>query len=90
MIESPLIKEIVEKTACQKARQLVEAAIRKRFRPLSDSARASLEGLEDEAKLDALHDFAVDCSSLEAFLERLAKETTPAEVPVSSRRSRKR
>jgi hypothetical protein len=90
MIESPLIKEIVEKTDRKRQRTDVEKAIRVRFGGLPDSARASLEGLEDEAKLDALHDFAVICPTLEAFLERLARETTPAPTPVSSRRSRKR
>jgi hypothetical protein len=90
MIESPLIKEIVEQTDRQRQRKVVGRVIRLRFGALSEGAQASLEGIKDEAKLDALHDFAVICPTLEAFLERLVKETTTPPAPVSSRRSRKR
>jgi hypothetical protein len=90
MIESPLIKEIVENTEYQTWRKAIERVIRRRFDPLPDAARASLEGLNDESKLLALLDFASVCRTLEAFLEQLAKETTPPPTPVSSRRSRKR
>ncbi len=90
MIESPLFKEIVEKAEHQTWRKAIEALIQGRFGALSESARASLEGLKDEAKLRALHLFAGLCPTREAFLERLAKETTPAPAPVSTRRGRKR
>jgi hypothetical protein len=90
MIESPLIKEIVEQTDRERQRKAVEEVIRVRFGALSDSARASMAGLKDEAKLNALLGFAAICPTLEVFLERLAKETAPAPAPVSSRRSRKR
>jgi hypothetical protein len=90
MIESPLMKEFAEQIDRKRQRKSVEDAIRVRFGALSDSARASLEVLSDENKLDALHQFAIICPTLEAFLERLAKETTPPPAPVSSRRSRKR
>ncbi len=80
----------MEQTDRKRQRKWIEDAIRVRFAPLSDSARASLEGLSEEKKLDALHKFAILCPTLEAFLERLAKETTPPPAPVSSRRSRKR
>jgi hypothetical protein len=90
MIESPLIKEIVAKAEHNTWRKAIERQIRRRFSPLPDSARASLEGLNDEKKLMALHDFAGVCSTLEVFLEQLAKETTPPPAPVSSRRPRKR
>ncbi len=90
MIESPLIKEIVEKADRKRQRKDIDDVVRQRLGALPDSARASLEGLADEGKLHALLLFASVCPTLEAFLERLAKETTPASTPVSSRRSRKR
>jgi hypothetical protein len=90
MIESPLIKEIVEKADRQRQRKAIETVVRARLGSLPDSARASLEGVTEEATLDVLLEAASLCLTLEAFLERLAKETTPAPKPVSSRRSRKR
>jgi predicted transposase YdaD len=90
MIESPLIKEIVENTDRKRQRAMIEAAIQVRFGALPEAARASLEGLKEEATLDALHRFAIVCPSLEAFLERLARETTAPPRPTSSRRPRKR
>jgi hypothetical protein len=90
MIESPLIKEIVEKARAETRQKDIEEDIRVRFGALPDNARASLQGLTDKEKLGTLRRFANTCATLEAFLERLAKETTPAVTPVSSRRSRKR
>jgi predicted transposase YdaD len=90
MIESPLIKEIVEQAQQQTRRTIIEEDIKDRFGPLPDSARASLEGVTDPDMLRVLRRFANTCSTLEAFLERLAQETTPAPAPVSSRRQRKR
>jgi hypothetical protein len=90
MIESPLIKEIVEKADLEARRKVIEEDIQARFGSMPDSARASLQGLTETSKLGTLRRFANTCSTLEAFLERLAKETTPPPAPVSSRRSRKR
>jgi hypothetical protein len=90
MIESPLIKEIVEKTRAETRQKDIEEDIQARFGPLPESARASLEGLTDKAKLGTLRRFANTCLTMEAFLERLAKETAPAPAPISSRRPRKR
>jgi predicted transposase YdaD len=90
MIESPLIKEIVEQVEQKTWRKAIERLIQRRFGTLPEGARASLEGLKEEKNLLALHDFAGICQTLEAFLERLAKETTPVPAPVSSRRPRKR
>ena len=89
-LSSPLIKEIVEKIDRQRQRTDVEDVLRERLGALPDSARASLQGLTHEAKLRSLLLFASVCPTLEAFLERLAKETNPAPPPVSTRRSRKR
>ena len=58
-----------------------------RFGPAEQRA-GELEGLNDEDKLLALFDFAITAPTLEAFLEQLAKETTPVPAPVSSRRPR--
>jgi hypothetical protein len=90
MIESPLMKEFAAQIEQQTWRKAIERHIRRRFGTLPDSARASLEGLRDEGKLLALHDFAPYCPTLEAFLNCLAQETTPAPAPASSRRPRKR
>jgi hypothetical protein len=90
MIESPLIKEIVEQADRKRQRRSVEDAVRVRFGALSANARASLEGMNDENKLDALFQFAIVCPTLEAFLQRLAMETVTPPPPRSSRRARKR
>ena len=81
MIESPLMKEFAEQIEHQTRRTDIEDLIRGRFGTLSDDARARLEGLKDPAKLRALLLFAGLCPTLEAFLERLAKETAPAPAP---------
>jgi hypothetical protein len=90
MIESPLMKEFAEQIDRQRQRKVVEDVIGVRFGALPQSARASLNGLTDEATFDTLLRFAVVCPTLEAFLERLAKETAPKPAPASSRRPRKR
>ena len=90
MIESPLMREFAAQIDRQRQRKSVEDVIQVRFGALPQGARASLESLNDEATLDALLRFAAVCLTLDAFLERLAQETTPAPAPVSSRRRRKR
>jgi hypothetical protein len=89
MIESPLIQEIVAQADRKRQRKSIEDVMRARVGPLPDSARATLEGLKDEKKLDALLELASLCPSMEAFLERLAKETAPPPARQSSRRRRK-
>jgi hypothetical protein len=90
MIESPLIKEIVAKAEHQTLRTAMEDLIRGRFAALPDNARASLEGMHDQARRRSLHLFAGLCPTLEAFLDRLAKEATRSPHTVTPRRSRKR
>jgi hypothetical protein len=90
MIESPLMKEFAEKIELQRRRKVIEEIVGERVGKMPDSARARLEGLNDETKLHSLLLFAGVCQTLEAFLERLEKETTPPPAPVSSRRPRKR
>jgi hypothetical protein len=90
MIESPLIKEILEKNELETRRRVIEEDIQDRFGPLPEAGRASLQGLTDRTELRALRRFANSCTTLEAFLERLAKETAQPPAPVSSRRSKKR
>jgi hypothetical protein len=84
-----MIREIVKESQREKTQELIEAAILARFARLSDDARARLQGVTEEAKLQGLFRFAIVCPSLEAFVERLTKETTPPPSPVSSRRKRK-
>jgi hypothetical protein len=90
MIDSPLIRELVEGTDRQRQRTDIEDAIQVRFGALSDDGRARLQGLTDETILRGLFRFAIVCPTLEAFLERLAQETTPPTRPPSTRRPRKR
>jgi hypothetical protein len=89
MIESTLIKEIVEKTEHQTLRTAIEDLIKGRFTALPENARATLEGLNDPTRLRALILFAALCRSLDEFLERLVKETASPPARRSSRRSRK-
>jgi predicted transposase YdaD len=88
MIESPVIKEIVEEVQAARTRQGIEEVLKARLGQLSDDGRARLRGLADDEKLMALLRFASVSPTLEAFVERLNRETTPAEK-VSSRRKRK-
>jgi hypothetical protein len=90
MIESPLITELIEKVDRERQRKDVADVILVRFGALSDSAQAQLKGINDEHKLEALHRFGIVCPTVEAFLERLEKETAPTPGPRSSRRPRKR
>lgn len=89
MIESPRIEQIVSQRERQGQQRFVEAVILARFGQLSDDARARLQGVQEEAKLEALNRFAAVCPSLEAFVERLEAETTPPPAPKSSRRKKK-
>jgi hypothetical protein len=89
MIESPYFQGFLDRKE-RETRQLdIEETILVRFGKLSDDARARLQGVTEEAKLRDLLRFAAICLSLEAFVERLTKETTPSPTPVSSRRKRK-
>jgi hypothetical protein len=89
MIESPEIKEIVEEAQARARREDIEHAILLRFGKLSDDGRARLQGLTEDARLRALLDYSIVCPTLEAFVERLNEETTPAPKSPSSRRKRK-
>ena len=81
MIESPLMKEFAEKIELQTRRTDIEDMIQGRFSALSDSARASLEGLNDQAKLRGLLLFAGLCKTKEEFLERLAEDAAACASP---------
>ncbi len=89
MIESPVIKEIVEDATLLTWRSAIEEAVTTRAWQLSADARARLQGLKDEGKMRGLLRFAMTGPSLEAFVERLGQDTTPPAKPVSSRRKRK-
>jgi predicted transposase YdaD len=89
MIESPLIQEIEEKAERRRAHAMIERFIQARFGKLSDAARAMLQSVSDEERLNRLVDFAAVCQSRDEFVERLTKEITPAPAPVSSRRKKK-
>jgi hypothetical protein len=89
MIESPVTKEIYEMGIAARGRKDIERAILTRFGKLSDDARARLQGVNQEQLLDDLHTFAIICKTMDDFVERLNRETTPAPKPTSSRRKRK-
>jgi hypothetical protein len=89
MIEFPIFQEYGDERARQQFHSAIARVIQARFAALSDDARARLEGVNDQQKLEQLLDLASVCESLEAFVERLTAETTPPPRPVSSRRKKK-
>ena len=89
MIESPVIKDIHDSAVLLGWRKAIEAALASREMNLSADGRARLAGLKDEAAMEGLLRLAMGCPALEAFVERLTEETTPAPKPTSSRRKRK-
>ena len=90
MIDSPLMREFAAQIEQRTWRGVIERVIQVRFGTLPDSARANLESLHEEDKFRAVLRLAVLCPTLEAFLNCLVQETTPAPAPVSSRRRRNR
>src|SRR5438876_444259 len=66
MIEWPFMNEYGDERDRQRFHLNIEDAILVRFGKLSDDARARLEGITDEANLQALHRFAITCLSREA------------------------
>jgi hypothetical protein len=87
MIESPVIDRLLAQRERKTRQEGIAEVILARFGPLSDDARARLQGVQDDAKLSALNRFAAICPDKEAFVQRLVADTTPPPAPVSSRRS---
>jgi hypothetical protein len=88
MIESPLIRDIEQKAAIRARHTDLERFITARFEALPAAARAALQSITDDERLDRLFDFAAVCPSLDAFVDRLNQEV-PLPPPPSSRRKKK-
>ena len=67
MIESPLIQELVAERAHKDILRVLNA----RLGSVPPEIATALEGIQDEAKLDELVDWASRSPSLEAFRSRL-------------------
>jgi hypothetical protein len=89
VIEFPLVQEYGDERDRRRFHSNIARVIQNRFEVLSDDARARLEGVTEQQKLEQLLDLASLCPSMEAFVERLTAETTPPPAPVSSRRRKK-
>jgi hypothetical protein len=88
MIESPLIKEIVEESEQRATARAIVKFLTARFGAPSEALQAGLAQIKDAAKLDQLLNHAALCSGLEAFEERLRQEL-PAPTPASTRGKRR-
>lgn len=67
MIESPLIKEIVDQAKCEGIRTSILAVLEGRFTAVPSDIPARLQGLTDEDSLRSLAKQAGQCADIEAF-----------------------
>ncbi len=94
MIESPLIREIVDETKQQTRQQTLQAAIEKflkaRFGAVPVEVAAELRQVMKAEQLDRLVDLAGACPSVETFRAGLQGELASLVPPKSTRRPKKR
>jgi hypothetical protein len=71
MIESPLIKELVEEAQAEAKQQDIIGFLESRFGPLSEAFTSSLRGITDVKRLNELVRLAGRCADLPAFEKHL-------------------
>ncbi len=74
MLESPLIQELLDTTACQTAQRDILDFLEERFGEVSLDLRERLQSVTDEDRLRALVRKAAACPDLDAFRKELATE----------------
>src|SRR5439155_26645139 len=67
MIESPLIQEIMTKSAAERSHKHIVSVLEERFGRVPEDAVANLSLVLDEDQLDGLLKQAMRCSDLDAF-----------------------
>jgi predicted transposase YdaD len=87
MIESPLIRELVDESTQQALQQAIIRVLETRFGPISDALAARIKSVRKKDALDNLISFAVQCPDLAAFEARLPVERPR---PASSRKTPRR
>ena len=71
MIESPLIQEIVDKTRAEEKRKDAIMCLVERFGSVPPGIIASLESIDDYARLEELLKWSFRCPDLKSFRERV-------------------
>ena len=74
MIESPLLKELLEKNTQETTQILVLELVRKRFGKTSMQLSNLVKSIQKEARLRELLYWAAICPDLAAFTNRLMEE----------------
>jgi hypothetical protein len=72
---SPFIQGIKAEAARNNTRKLILHTLEKRLGPVPEDLAAHLRTIDDEIKLDRLHDAAIECASLEVFRAALTEST---------------
>jgi hypothetical protein len=73
MIESPLIQELMAKSAAERSHKDIVRFLARRFGPVPEDVAAAVRTIYDESKLEELVDEAASCPDLEAFRLRLGR-----------------
>lgn len=71
IVESPLVKEIVDQAKCETQRECLVRVLARRFGPIHSEVAEKLQSVSDLEELDALFDHAIECPSWSAFREKL-------------------
>ena len=73
MKESRIIEEFQEEARVEQARKYILDALKVRFGTVDRELIAALNAITDLERLDRLHHFALECSGLKQFRDRLKK-----------------
>jgi len=71
MIESPLVQELMAEVVAERAHKDILRFLAGRFGLVPHEIAATVQSIQDEAKLDELVDWASRCPSLDEFRIRL-------------------
>jgi hypothetical protein len=71
MIESPLIKELVEEAQAEAKQQAIIGFLESRFGPLPEELTYSLRDITEVKRLDEIVRLAARCADLPAFHKHL-------------------
>lgn len=72
MIESPVLRELLDEELAKRSHRLIGTVLRARFGSVPPRIAAALESVTEESVIDTLTEFATLCPSLDAFAAQLA------------------